>query len=315
MRARATIGLVLAAGLASCDAPPPKPAYRPADACRLARERREVCEAELQRGEDGGRVGRRPPDEELDAECQESPLRTIADDHAGLACLELGHCFDVLLCLERLDREIERRARKVELARVTKRRTVGTGALQICREDGQHDPEFVALCAEVYAAQLREMAGMLAEVRDGGDHASRTETRKTCDEWQGWFSTAPAEVRRGLAEKCAEVEAAGLVEVAGRDVEQAIERRERTIPLMCGRALESLEPLRSDWARQARVRLAYMCHVDFGRAVLPRLVPKAKRCEPPLDRIYAAVKLHGFEDPGIDKWIERLDRVCPAAEK
>jgi hypothetical protein len=299
---RVVVGLVVAGALAGCDASPPTPAPRsPAEACRLAIDRRLACAPQEES------VDLRELRELYVDHCEGDRFRRVEDDVETLACLELRGCDEFMACVQRIEERVGLRPMMVEINRAVRARQPRGDRLEVCFANASRDAELAGLCEELYALAVAEMRGEIERLRDTGASAG-----EHCTQLEATTGKISEEARETVRVLCEEVSAGVELGAALREVELLRSFGGGQIPGACASTLERLDRLATPWARGKRGELVQKCYVELGAMLLPGLV-KRKACEE-VAEVYEHLSPRAAADPALAKTLAKAERACPVVK-
>jgi hypothetical protein len=300
-------GWLMCVALGGCD-PSAQQEPLPGEACRLLVEREIECAEEERRKYAATLRG------ESIAACREEDGRTVEDDRAALRCVGMTDCGEFTACVAQADAARALRTLKIVVMMAVRGRLTDATARRACATHGRDDAEIEHLCAELNVLTLAQVQAELQGMRDRGEFFDQREVCERSLEVAGQISQ---EDRERVTGWCEEIEAARVIQQLKGDRETVLVYGGTVdaLPWSCEDAIRRLDALRSPWAGEMRQAVARICYVEIGQKLLPKLVAKAKTCEPPLDQFVREVRRYGFSDPGIDRWIARAERKCASAAK
>lgn len=238
-------------------------------------------------------------------DCRERKDRDPEEEKAELECTKKIGCDAYKQCQQELSDKLRTPRIKREVAAALKTGEGLEEALGSCKYSEIEDDEFKKQCGELLTKSIETTTREIEAIRDRAeDGLGRCFDLKASAEKVSPEALAKAEAL------CKEVEAARRAKEAIAEATKNAEAGTLEVPYQCAMAVEDLEPLPSDWAKNRLQEVVRACYVELGKKILPATVGKVAICEYQVEQVYKAVKKYDLKDAALDPWIAKAARKC-----
>lgn len=148
----------------------------------------------------------------------------------------------------------------------------------------------------------------LKKMRDTGE---TKDAFSKCFDLQRLTKELGDEEKKAAKTLCEETKASKDAHEALAEAANAAKDKKDQLPFKCGWAIEKLEKVDTDWAKEMAKKVAQECFVTAGQHVLAAKVPKMKYvCDFNVKKVFQGVAKYQLKDPAIDSWIEKSKKLC-----
>lgn len=241
-------------------------------------------------------------------DCREKKDRDPEEEKAQLECAKKATCEEYKKCQHELSdkRQALRIKKEVEAALKTGEKM--EDALSSCKYSDIKDDEVKKLCGDLFKKSIEAATKELEGIRDsGGDGLSK------CFDLQATAEKVSPEEKTKADALCKEVEAGKRAKEAIDEAKKNLDGGTLEVPFQCSMAVEDLEKLTSDWAKNKLQEVAKSCYIELGKKILPAQVDKMIICDYQVEQVFKAVKKYGLKDAELDPWITKAEGKCAAA--
>ncbi|MBZ5715068.1 hypothetical protein [Nannocystis pusilla] len=242
-------------------------------------------------------------------DCREKKDRDPEEEKADLECAKKSACDEYKKCQQELSDKKQAIRIKKEVEGALKTGEKMEDALSSCKYSDIKDEEVKKLCADLFKKSIDAATKELEGIRDsGGDGLSK------CFDLQATAEKVSPEEKTKADALCKEVEAGKRAKEALDEAKKNLDGGTNEVPFQCSMAVEDLEKLTSDWAKNKLQEVAKGCYVDLGKKILPAQVDKMVICEYQVEQVYKAVNKYNLKDAELDGWITKADAKCAGSK-
>jgi hypothetical protein len=248
----------------------------------------ETCEAEQKKEKDAGTYD----------EAEEKAVRECLDKD----CDELQEC---------MSKQSEKRYTHKKLAEIEAASKSGDveKMKEACQYIDEENKELATACKNVMPQLLAAATDGVTKQRDAGEHDFGA-----CYDLEAYAKNVGGDAEANAKTLCEEAKASQAVKEAKDAVQANIAKKEADMPYQCKSAIEQLDAVGTDWAKNKRGEVITACYQDLGKVIMEVKVPQMKYiCDFRVKEIYQAAKTHKLEDAELRGWIEKAKPLCEKA--
>lgn len=241
-------------------------------------------------------------------DCREKKDRDPEEEKADLECAKKSSCEEYKKCQSELSDKKQAMRIKKEVESALKTGEKMEDALSSCKYSDIKDEAVKGLCGDLFKKSIEAATKELEGIRDsGGDGLSK------CFDLQATAEKVNADEKTKADALCKEVEAGKRAKEAMDEAKKNLDGGTNEVPFQCSMAVEDLEKLTSDWAKNKLQEVAKACYIDLGKKILPAAVDKMLICEYQVEQVFKAVKKYNLKDAELDGWITKAEGKCAGA--
>jgi hypothetical protein len=165
----------------------------------------------------------------------------------------------------------------------------------------------------------RQIEDACAAYLDGAIAAGIVAMRATRD--AGQIADAECYAVRAMAKKrgseakvgelCDEVGANTGIQAALAAAKKNLDGKTAEIPYQCAAAIDTLDKLKSDWAKSQAAKVAKACYADLGQLVLETSVPTmGPACDIVVRKVYNGIKRFNLQNDTNRPLMDRAAKLC-----